>query len=165
MAVRAKCSSPQRIRTLSHSHLQEAIHYLKNQDEGTKESMMESKTVIGIRHNLSNQNKRLRRVLPFALNGKPVLWRPGMEDKGNLHGTIRTLDGVHNVVPLEPGLLSRDGLAFDFQFALARQSRRSSRSAFGMDRLHLGQKLFSRSRRLFELDGKHGEKRGFSRKM
>ncbi|MGH7596928.1 MAG: TIM-barrel domain-containing protein [bacterium] len=49
--------------------------------------------------------------IQFTLNGKPVVWRPGMENSGNLHGTIRTLDGVHNAVPLEPGLLSRDGWA------------------------------------------------------
>jgi alpha-glucosidase len=47
--------------------------------------------------------------IQFTLNGKPVLWHPGMENKGNLHGTIRTLDGVRNEVSLDPGLLSRDG--------------------------------------------------------
>ncbi|MDZ7292287.1 MAG: glycoside hydrolase family 31 protein [candidate division KSB1 bacterium] len=47
--------------------------------------------------------------IQFTLNGKPVLWRPGIEDKGNLYGTIRTLDGVRGAVPLESGLLSRDG--------------------------------------------------------
>jgi len=30
----------------------------------------------------------------FDLNGRPVTWTPGMEDTGNLQGTIRTLDGV-----------------------------------------------------------------------
>lgn len=45
----------------------------------------------------------------FSLQGKPVVWRPGMEDKGNLGGTIRTLDGVKGATALEPGLLSRDG--------------------------------------------------------
>ena len=43
------------------------------------------------------------------VSGKEVVWRPGMDDKGNLGGTIRTLDGVEGPVPLEPGLLSRDG--------------------------------------------------------
>lgn len=32
-----------------------------------------------------------------------------MEDKGNLKGTIRTLDGVEGETELEPGLLSKDG--------------------------------------------------------
>ncbi len=42
-------------------------------------------------------------------NQAPVVWHPGMEDRGNLKGTIRTLDGVRGETPLEPGLLSRDG--------------------------------------------------------
>jgi len=45
----------------------------------------------------------------FELNGKDVEWRPGMEDNGNLGGTIRTLDGVRGETKLEPGILSRDG--------------------------------------------------------
>ena len=45
----------------------------------------------------------------FQLDGKTVTWRPGMEDKGNLKGTIRTLDGVKGSAALEPGLVSRDG--------------------------------------------------------
>ncbi|HJT16583.1 MAG TPA: TIM-barrel domain-containing protein [Thermoanaerobaculia bacterium] len=36
-------------------------------------------------------------------------WKPGTPDKGNLGGTIRTLDGARGAVPLAPGLLSRDG--------------------------------------------------------
>jgi len=43
------------------------------------------------------------------VNGKTVVWRPGMEDKGNLGGTLRTLDGVRGATALPPGLLSRDG--------------------------------------------------------
>jgi len=45
----------------------------------------------------------------FDLNGVQKAWRPGMEDKGNLEGTIRTLDGVRGSTPLGTGLLSRDG--------------------------------------------------------
>jgi len=48
-------------------------------------------------------------TIEFMLNGKPVTWRPGLEDKGNLGGTYRTLDMVSGDVPLPPGLLSRDG--------------------------------------------------------
>ncbi|HEY3381912.1 MAG TPA: TIM-barrel domain-containing protein [Vicinamibacterales bacterium] len=48
----------------------------------------------------------------LTLNGIPVVWRPGMEDKGNLKGTTRTLDGVNGpATKLEPGLVSRDGWA------------------------------------------------------
>lgn len=45
----------------------------------------------------------------FDINGKSVTWHPGIEDKGNLGGTIRTLDGVKGSTSLESGLLSRDG--------------------------------------------------------
>jgi alpha-glucosidase len=45
----------------------------------------------------------------FKLNGRDVTWTPGMEDKGNLQGTIRTLDGVKGSTPLGSGLISRDG--------------------------------------------------------
>jgi alpha-glucosidase len=46
----------------------------------------------------------------LTLNGTPVVWRPGMEDKGNLLGTTRTLDDVNGpATKLEPGLVSRDG--------------------------------------------------------
>src|SRR5204863_6819110 len=45
-------------------------------------------------------------------NGKQMSWRPGMEDKGNLMGTTRTLDGAlggNTREPIDPGLISRDG--------------------------------------------------------
>lgn len=45
----------------------------------------------------------------FKLNDEEVVWRPRMNDTGNLLGTTRTLDGVSGACPLEPGLLSRDG--------------------------------------------------------
>ena len=44
-----------------------------------------------------------------AGNGQKVTWHPGLENTGNLGGTIRTLDGARGEVPLDPGLLSRDG--------------------------------------------------------
>ena len=53
----------------------------------------------------------------FQLNGKSVKWHPGQEDKGNLMGTARTLDGcegpekINYNDPMEPGILSRDGWA------------------------------------------------------
>ncbi len=53
----------------------------------------------------------------FKLNGKTVKWYPGLEDKGNLMGTARTLDGcegpgqINFNDPMEPGILSRDGWA------------------------------------------------------
>src|SRR5579863_6684394 len=48
-------------------------------------------------------------TVSFSLNGKEVVWRPGMEDSGNLLGTARTLDTARGGVQLEPGLISRDG--------------------------------------------------------
>jgi hypothetical protein len=40
-----------------------------------------------------------------------VVWRPGMEDWGNLGGTYRTLDDATGRVRLEQGLVSRSGWA------------------------------------------------------
>lgn len=45
----------------------------------------------------------------FTLGGTPMVWRPGTPDTANLGGTIRTLDGVKGPVPMDRGLLSRDG--------------------------------------------------------
>src|SRR5437016_10075830 len=43
--------------------------------------------------------------ITFSLNGKEMVWQPGMEDTGNLLGTTRTLDRVWGAdVMLEPGL-------------------------------------------------------------
>ncbi|MEK6755948.1 MAG: glycosyl hydrolase family 31, partial [Bacteroidota bacterium] len=49
--------------------------------------------------------------ITLNLNGRTVTWHPGLQDRGNLKGTIRTLDGVKGATALEPGLLSRDGWA------------------------------------------------------
>ena len=52
----------------------------------------------------------------FKLNGSTVTWFPGKENKGNLRGTTRTLDGSKgfsqisfDTTELEEGILSRDG--------------------------------------------------------
>ena len=48
--------------------------------------------------------------IKFTLDGKQVVWHPGMSDPGNLLGTARTLDGVKGSnTKLGPGLISRDG--------------------------------------------------------
>ncbi len=54
----------------------------------------------------------------FKMNGKSVTWRPGMDDSGNLMGTIRTLDGCEGFEKLtkrgdemDKGVISRDGWA------------------------------------------------------
>ncbi len=47
--------------------------------------------------------------IDYYLDGTPLVWHPGEKDTANLHGTIRTLDGVKGAVALAPGLLSRDG--------------------------------------------------------
>ena len=52
----------------------------------------------------------------FKTAGEKTFWTPGMDDKGNLMGTTRTLDNVDGRLhtakdPLEKGLLSRDGWA------------------------------------------------------
>ncbi|MGE5861828.1 MAG: TIM-barrel domain-containing protein, partial [Ignavibacteria bacterium] len=50
--------------------------------------------------------------IDFTVNGEKRKWMPGMENKGNLLGTTRTLDGVNGTAELEHGLLSRDGWTF-----------------------------------------------------
>lgn len=48
---------------------------------------------------------------------KKIVWKPGMKNTGNLHGTFRTLDGMNGDTHVdekspkefEPGLISRDG--------------------------------------------------------
>ncbi len=63
-----------------------------------------------LRYKLGNGKFRKDNLtIEFFLNEKKVVWHPEMEDKGNLKGTIRTLDGVEGETELEPGLISRDG--------------------------------------------------------
>ena len=55
-------------------------------------------------------DKNLKAV--FTLNGKEVVWTPGMENPQNLLGTTRTLDGADGSKlkePMEQGILSRAG--------------------------------------------------------
>lgn len=55
-------------------------------------------------------DKNLKAV--FKLNGKEVVWTPGMENPQNLLGTTRTLDGADGSKlkePMEQGILSRAG--------------------------------------------------------
>ena len=52
--------------------------------------------------------------IKLTVNGKAVVWHPGLEDSENLQGTTRTLDGARGSVtkePIEPGLVSRSGWA------------------------------------------------------
>ena len=55
-------------------------------------------------------DKNLKAV--FTLNGREVVWTPGMENPQNLLGTTRTLDGADGSKlkePMEQGILSRAG--------------------------------------------------------
>ena len=50
----------------------------------------------------------------LTVDGKPVVWHPGLTDTENLQGTTRTLDGAtgdKTREPIEPGLVSRAGWA------------------------------------------------------
>jgi alpha-glucosidase (family GH31 glycosyl hydrolase) len=52
--------------------------------------------------------------ISFAIDDRPVVWHPGLEDSENLLGTTRTLDGARGSQtkePIEPGLISRSGWA------------------------------------------------------
>lgn len=56
------------------------------------------------------QRQNLKAV--FTLNGREVVWTPGMENLQNLLGTTRTLDGADGSKlkePMEQGILSRAG--------------------------------------------------------
>jgi Glycosyl hydrolases family 31/Domain of unknown function (DUF5110) len=50
-------------------------------------------------------------AITFRVGGETRTWRPGQLNPGNLGGTRRTLDMTGGEVPLEPGLVSRDGWA------------------------------------------------------
>ena len=52
--------------------------------------------------------------ITLTVDGKQVVWHPGLEDSENLQGTTRTLDGAlgsKTKEPIEPGLVSRSGWA------------------------------------------------------
>jgi hypothetical protein len=52
--------------------------------------------------------------ITLTVDGKPVVWHPGLVDPNNLQGTTRTLDGARGdqtKEPIEPGLVSRSGWA------------------------------------------------------
>jgi alpha-glucosidase len=52
--------------------------------------------------------------IELTVEGKPVVWHPGLDDPENLQGTTRTLDsarGSKTQEPIEPGLVSRSGWA------------------------------------------------------
>ena len=53
-------------------------------------------------------------TIELTVDGKPVVWHPGLTDAENLQGTTRTLDmalGAKTREPIEPGLVSRSGWA------------------------------------------------------
>jgi alpha-glucosidase len=54
--------------------------------------------------------------IELTVDGKPVLWHPGLDDPQNLQGTTRTLDGALGGKTKEPigaGLVSRSGWAVE----------------------------------------------------
>ncbi len=66
----------------------------------------------------SGKFNELNLSVTFKMNGKDVTWRPGMDDSGNLMGTIRTLDGCEGFSKItkrddemDKGIISRDGWA------------------------------------------------------
>jgi alpha-glucosidase (family GH31 glycosyl hydrolase) len=53
-------------------------------------------------------------TIEMTVDGKPVIWHPGLFDDQNLQGTTRTLDGAvgdKTKEPIEQGLVSRSGWA------------------------------------------------------
>ena len=51
----------------------------------------------------------MRNNLKITQKGSGYSWSYGMDNKSNLHGTVRTLDEVNGAIPLNPGLISRNG--------------------------------------------------------
>lgn len=49
--------------------------------------------------------------IEYVVDGEPRVWHPGDPATENLLGTVRSLDGTDGDVPLDQGLLSRDGWA------------------------------------------------------
>lgn len=50
-----------------------------------------------------------RNTLHIRVKSTGILWHYGMENKGNLLGTARTLDEADGAIPLNPGLIARTG--------------------------------------------------------
>jgi alpha-glucosidase (family GH31 glycosyl hydrolase) len=48
-------------------------------------------------------------TLKITQKATGYVWCYGIESKSNLHGTVRTLDEVKGAIPLNPGLISRNG--------------------------------------------------------
>ena len=71
--------------------------------------------------------------ITMKLNGKPVVWYPGLDDPANLRGTYRTLDGNSGDAyrdRLESGVISRSGWAVINDSPLAERADGSRSLAF-----------------------------------
>ena len=82
--------------------------------EGTSKTLTVKTDALTLRYIQSGDGKFTSDNLHIELsfNGAAASWHPGMEDKGNLQGTTRTLDGAlggKTREPIDPGLISRDG--------------------------------------------------------
>ncbi len=73
---------------------------------------------LTLRYDGSGKFNENNLVVSFRMNGRTVTWKPGMDEGGNLMGTIRTLDGCEGFDKLtkrgdemDKGVISRDGWA------------------------------------------------------
>lgn len=81
----------------------------ENDPEGRSWFVIQTKKItLRYRNNSGAFNKDNLEII-FQIDKSTSTWHPGIENKGNLFGTIRTLDGVNGSTPLEQGILSREG--------------------------------------------------------
>jgi len=74
-------------------------------------------TQLTLRYRISSDSFNVKNLfIEYSLNGQKQTWSIGKQNKGNLKGTIRTLDGCKgnityrgDTLRLENGLISRDG--------------------------------------------------------
>jgi alpha-glucosidase len=83
---------------------------------GTNQLLSINTSALKLSYSPSDDGRFTPENLSIALtvDGKPVIWHPGLEDPENLQGTTRTLDGARGdktKEPIEPGLISRSGWA------------------------------------------------------
>lgn len=96
--------------TLTFVNRETPVPEFKVRESKSKLTIMTPALTLTYLKNGKFSDKNLKAV--FTLNGKEVVWTPGMENPQNLLGTTRTLDGADGSKlkePMEQGILSRAG--------------------------------------------------------
>ncbi len=92
------------------------VHTESGDAQGTARTLTIKTDALELRYTPTGDGRFTAESLSIQLSvdGKPVVWRPGLEDAENLEGTTRTLDGARGSQTREPigqGLVSRSGWA------------------------------------------------------